>query len=411
MPKPKRKKPTVGFYDLTGCNGCLLSFLFNEDEILDIAQHVDIKTFRFIKDIKYEKKFDIVFMEGLVASSDDLEILKTVRNKTDVLVALGACACTGCVPAYRNYIDSSKYSGLVYARIKQLQDLPATPIHEHVAVDFYIHGCPPDKKQILSFIKDIILGKTPYDYDRPVCFECRLNENRCLLDDGKMCLGPITRGGCNAICTNGKLECWGCRGPTPDANIPLLIKLLEEKGFKKEHIKQRLRTFAGLMIEKPPKQKMVKPKPVRKKEKAKKKKLKKNPKPKKKKAKAKKLKKKVKKKKKRTAKKKVKSKKRKKRVKKAVKKKAKKKVKRKKSVKKRAKRKSAKKKTKSQKKSIKKKDSPKKRLKNAKAAKAKGAKAKKIKVKKAKKKLVKKKKTGKKTKKSKSLFKLRFKKK
>ncbi|MBW2997531.1 hypothetical protein KY349_04290 [Candidatus Woesearchaeota archaeon] len=383
---PKKKKPAVGFYDLTGCNGCLLSFLFNEDEVLDIAQHVDIKTFRLIKDVKDEKKFDIVFMEGLVASNNDLEVLKSVRSKTDVLVALGACACTGCVPAYRNFIDTSKYSALVYDRIKELRDLPATPISEHVAVDYYIPGCPPDKKQILTFIKDILLGKNPYDYDKPVCFECRLNENRCLLDDGKMCLGPMTRGGCNSICTNGGLECWGCRGPTPDANTQLMAKLLEEKGFAKDHIRQRMRTFAGLMIEKPPKQKVVKPKPVRKKEKAKKKKVKKKPKPKKKKAKAKKVKKKPKKK---------------------LKKKAKKKVKKK---PKKKKKKVAKKKTKS-KKSIKKRASPKKKLKKGKAAKKKGAKAKKVKVKKKKAGSKKKVKKQKKAKKSKSLFKLRFKKK
>lgn len=268
----KNTKPAVGFYDLTGCNGCLLSFLFNEEELLDLAAHIDIKAFRFVKDIKDDKQLDIAFVEGLVASNDDLDILKSVRSRTKVLVALGTCACTGCIPAYRNFIDPSKYSGLVYDKLKELRDTPATPINDHVMVDYYIPGCPPDKKQILSFIKDVLLGKRPQEYDKPVCFECRLNQNRCLLDDGKMCLGPITRGGCDSICTNGGLECWGCRGPTPDANIPLMIKLLEEKGFTKEHIKQRLRTFAGLMIEKPPKQKMVKPVKIRpKKEKAKKK--------------------------------------------------------------------------------------------------------------------------------------------
>ncbi len=273
MARPnKSNKPAVAFYDLTGCNGCLLSFLFNEEELLDLAAHIDIKAFRFVKEIKDDKQLDIAFVEGLVASNDDLDILKSVRSRAKVLVAFGSCACTGCIPAYRNFIDPSKYSGLVYEKLKELRDMPATPIKDYVTVDHYIPGCPPDKKQVLNFIKDVLLGKTPVDYDKPVCFECRLNQNRCLLDDGKMCLGPITRGGCDSICTNGGLECWGCRGPTPDANIPLIIKLLEEKGFTKEHIKQRLRTFAGLMIEKPPKQKMVKPVKIRpKKDKAKKK--------------------------------------------------------------------------------------------------------------------------------------------
>jgi sulfhydrogenase subunit delta len=258
-----KDKPVVGFYDLTGCNGCLLSFVFNEDEILEMARHFQIKSFRLIKELKEEKQFDIVFMEGLVASNMDLEMLKAIRAKTKTLVALGACACTGCIPAYRNFIDASKYVAMVYEKTKEMKDTQPLPINKHVAVDYYIPGCPPDKKQILDFMKDLLLGKKPADYDRPVCFECRLNENRCLLDDGKMCLGPITRGGCDAVCTNGKLECWGCRGPMPDANLPLISKLLEQKGFPKEHIKQRLRTFAGMMMETPPEPKPIKIKPAK----------------------------------------------------------------------------------------------------------------------------------------------------
>ncbi|MBW2971791.1 hypothetical protein KY359_02030 [Candidatus Woesearchaeota archaeon] len=273
----KSTKPVVAFYDLTGCQGCVLTFLFNEDELLDLAGQVDIKAFRFAKGAKDESRFDLVFVEGLVANNSDLEVLKAIREKTNTLVALGACACTGCIPAYRNFIDTSKYASLVYEKVQEIRDQPATPISEHVHVDYFIPGCPPDKKQIASFIKDALLGKTPKDYDKPVCFECRLNENRCLLDNGRMCLGPITRGGCDSICTNGKLECWGCRGPTPDANIPLMIKLLEKKGFTKEHIKQRLRTFAGMQMEKPP-LKTVKPKKEKKKPK-KEKKIKKEKKP------------------------------------------------------------------------------------------------------------------------------------
>jgi coenzyme F420-reducing hydrogenase gamma subunit len=265
-----KEKPAVGFYDLTGCNGCLLSFLFNEDEVLEMARHFDIKTFRFIKEVKEEKQFDIVFMEGLVASNSDLEVLKEVRAKTKTLVALGACACTGCIPAYRNFIDSSKYVAMVYEKARELKDVQPVPINKHVQVDYYIPGCPPDKKQILEFMKDVLLGKKPNDYDKPVCFECRLNENRCLLDDGKMCLGPMTRGGCNSVCTNGKLECWGCRGPMPDANMAVMSKLLEQKGFTKDQVRQRMRTFFGMMIETPPEPKPIKIKPEKKAKKLKK---------------------------------------------------------------------------------------------------------------------------------------------
>ena len=254
----KNNKPTVGFYDLSGCNGCLLSIVFNEDEFLDLTEHLDIKEFRLIQNKKKTKKLDVVFVEGLVASNADLELLKQIRKNSKIVIALGTCSCTGCIPAYRNFEELSKYLPSVQIKEKSIEDVPATPINEHIDVDYYLPGCPPDKKQISDFVKDLLLGKNPYEYDKPVCFECKLNENRCLLDDGKMCFGPITRGGCDAICTNGKLECWGCRGTTPDADIPLMKELLGQKGFTKEHVQQRLRTFAGMQIEKP-KLKLLRP--------------------------------------------------------------------------------------------------------------------------------------------------------
>ena len=99
-------------------------------------------------------------------------------------------------------------------------------------------------------VKDIALGKIPKAHDKPVCYECKLNKNECLLDKDKICFGPITRGNCNAICPNGGLECWGCRGPTDDANIDEMINILKEKGIEHEHIEDRLKTFMGLKLPK-----------------------------------------------------------------------------------------------------------------------------------------------------------------
>jgi coenzyme F420-reducing hydrogenase gamma subunit len=251
-------KPQVAFFDLTGCNGCLLSVLFNEDEILQVASQIDIKTFRFITDVK-NQEYDIAFVEGLVATNKDLEVLEEIRKKAKVLIALGACACTGCIPATRNFTDPERYVPALYEKIKELGELQPLPIDNYVKVDYYVPGCPPSGKQLMTFIKDLLLSKVPYEYDRPVCFECKLAENRCLLKDGKMCLGTITKGGCDAVCTSSKYECWGCRGPTTDANIDLLRKFFEEKGFTKDQVKTRLRTFMGLKIEGKPEWKVLKP--------------------------------------------------------------------------------------------------------------------------------------------------------
>ncbi|NQV08496.1 sulfhydrogenase 1 subunit delta [Candidatus Woesearchaeota archaeon] len=244
----KTTKLKIGFYGITGCAGCQLSFIFNEDELLSLIDLIDLRAFPFIKEFNLEEKFDYVFIEGLVANKNDLKTLKKLREKADKLVALGACAHTGCVPAYRNFTLKENYKHLLYMKRTEIQDVKPTPVDTHVNVDYTIPGCPPDKNEIMNFIKDIVKGKEPKINNNPVCVECRRNNNVCLLDVGKPCLGPITRGGCNSVCTNGKFECWGCRGLTDDADIKLLVKLLKEKGFSEKIIKQRMRSFVGLKL-------------------------------------------------------------------------------------------------------------------------------------------------------------------
>jgi len=241
-------KLKIGFYGITGCAGCLLSVIFNEDEILDLVELVDLKAFPFVKEVNADERFDYVFMEGLVADNDDLKTLKKLRKNSKFLVSLGACAGTGCVPAYRHYTLKENYEHLIYKKQKRLQDLKPTPIDEHVKVDYYIPGCPPNKKEILNFIKNITIGKEPKPHENPVCVECKLNGNECLLDLGKPCLGPITVGGCDSVCINGKFECWGCRGPTKDMNLDLMIKMLRDRGFDDKFIQDRMRTFVGLKM-------------------------------------------------------------------------------------------------------------------------------------------------------------------
>jgi sulfhydrogenase subunit delta len=246
----KKKKLRVGFYGITGCAGCQLSVLFNEDEILSLFDVVDITAFPFIRERNIDQDFDFVFIEGLVASEGDLETAKKLREKAKVLVALGACAHTGCVPAYRNFTLKENYEHLLYAKDKGMGDIDPSPVDAHIKVDYTIPGCPPDKNEILSFIKDIAAGKEPKPYNNPVCIECRRNNNLCLLEIGRPCLGPVTRGGCNAVCINGGFECWGCRGQTDDANIPTMVRLLEGKGHSREFIRNRMRAFVGLKLPK-----------------------------------------------------------------------------------------------------------------------------------------------------------------
>jgi len=243
------EKLKVGILDITGCNGCVLSVAFNEDEVLDIFNLVDVRAFRFVSDpAEEDPEFDIVLMEGLVASPRDLELLKKVRERTKVLVALGTCAHTGCIPAYRKWAPKENLARLQFDKLEDIKDVEPTPQDAHVKVDAVIPGCPPNRREVLEVIKNLVTGKGYRPYTFPVCVECRRNNNMCLLEANKPCLGPITTGGCFAICVNAGLECWGCRGQTADANLDAFVKMLEGKGLERDFILERMRTFVGLKI-------------------------------------------------------------------------------------------------------------------------------------------------------------------
>jgi sulfhydrogenase subunit delta len=243
-----KKKLTIGFYGVTGCAGCLLSFLFNEDEILNIIKLVNLNAFPFVKEVSIDKKFDYCFIEGLVASKDDIKQIKKLRKNSKNIVALGSCADTGCIPAYRTYSLKENYEHLLYKKDHDIADVKPTPISEYIKIDFTIPGCPPNKSEIINFIKDIVKDKVPKHNENPVCFECKLNENHCLLEQNKPCLGPITKGGCDSVCINGGFECWGCRGPTHDMNLILMVQILKQMGYDDQFIENRLRTFVGLKL-------------------------------------------------------------------------------------------------------------------------------------------------------------------
>jgi len=245
----KTAKPKVGFYDVTGCQGCLLSVIFNEEEILDIINAIDIKEFRFIMKEKYVGPLDICFIEGAVVNKEDEEIIKKLRARSKIVIALGACATHGNIPSLRNFAKSKDIEYLKYKKEHDgMQDLDPKPITDYIKVEYSLPGCPPDSDEIKTFIKDLLLGKEFRNYPDPVCKECRLYEGGCLIDEKRICLGPITKGGCKAICTTNGFECYGCRGTTEDANFKEYFNMLNKKGFTNIEIKKHMETFVALEI-------------------------------------------------------------------------------------------------------------------------------------------------------------------
>ena len=243
-----KTKPKVGIYGLTGCAGDQLVILNCEDELIDIAGALDIRFFPMATSQNDEKcPLDIVFVEGSVVQPKDEEMLKKLRERAELLIAIGTCAVWGGIPAMKNEIPREELKMLVYgAEGKHFDVIDAQPLSSFVKVDFSISGCPIEKEQLLQGIASLLHGDLPHPANYAVCTECKMAEYPCLLvEKGHLCLGPITIAGCKARCPSYGLPCRGCRGPVEDANVASEVKVLKEKGFTWDDIQNRLRTFAA----------------------------------------------------------------------------------------------------------------------------------------------------------------------
>lgn len=245
----KLKKPTIGIYGISGCAGCLLTFLY-EECFKQLTNLVEIKSFPLIKEETYRGPLDYIFVEGTVCFDKDVVRLKEFRKRAKYIIALGTCAHLGGVPSIKNFLNNEKTMKLVYPKYNYLKSTNPEPIDKYIKVDYYLPQCPPDKREILEFIKQITVGKEFKPYTDSVCLECRKKGNLCLLEVGKICLGPITNGGCGGLCPSKNTECYGCRGPCKDANMPAYQQMLEENGFTKKQMLNKINTFAGLEFRK-----------------------------------------------------------------------------------------------------------------------------------------------------------------
>lgn len=238
-------RPTVAFFELSSCEGCQLQIVNNEATLLDFLSLVTVVNFREAMTEK-DDRYDIAFVEGSVTRADEIEQLKAIRKNANVLVAFGSCACFGGVNQLRNrFNDPAWVKNQVYGNHPIETNDAAKPLEAFVDVDLRIYGCPVKKEEVEKIVMNIVLGKSIVHPKFPVCMECKANQNICLFDIGEPCLGPITRGGCDSWCPNGRLGCWGCRGPAEDANVEQMKEIMIKYGFPEETMLDRLECFGG----------------------------------------------------------------------------------------------------------------------------------------------------------------------
>jgi len=244
---PPARRPKVGVFKFASCDGCQLTLLDCEDELLPIADKIEIADFREASSAYTDGPFDLALVEGSVTTPHDADRIKTIRAQSKVLVTIGACATSGGIQALRNFADIAEYRRIVYARPEYLQTLAtSTPIQDHVRVDFELRGCPISKAQLVEVLSAFLGGRAPNVPTESVCTECKRRGNVCVLvAHGTPCLGPVTQAGCGAICPSFDRGCYGCFGPQDVPNLPSLTGKLIQLGMEKPAVHRFLRSFNG----------------------------------------------------------------------------------------------------------------------------------------------------------------------
>jgi coenzyme F420-reducing hydrogenase gamma subunit len=239
------RKPRLAVVKFASCDGCQLSLLDCEDDLLALAGRVEIANFPEASSAIARGPYDLTLVEGSITTPHDAERIHAIRRQSRLLVTIGACATTGGVQALRNFADVRSWVPLVYARPEYIETLSqSTPIAHHVRVDFDLPGCPVDKGQLLAVLQALLAGRRPVLPSETVCVACKARGSPCVLvARGEPCLGPVTRTGCGAICPAYGRGCYGCFGPVKGANTEALSRALEGNGASGP---QLVRVFRGI---------------------------------------------------------------------------------------------------------------------------------------------------------------------
>jgi coenzyme F420-reducing hydrogenase gamma subunit len=239
------RRPTLAVWKFASCDGCQLSLLDCEDELLELAGALDIAHFTEMSRASVDGPYDLSLVEGSITTPGDAERILAVRQASRRLVTIGACATAGGIQGLRDFAAAGQYVAAVYAHPEYISSLDtSTPIAAHVPVDYELHGCPIDRHQLLEVITAFLAGRRPVVPGHSVCQECKARGTVCLLvGRGIACLGPVTRAGCGALCPAVDRGCFGCFGPAETANTSSIAARLESLGVARVDVSRLFRTF------------------------------------------------------------------------------------------------------------------------------------------------------------------------
>jgi len=241
-------RPRVGIFGLTGCAGDQLQILNCEDELLQLAERLDIVEWAMVRGDTHEKgPLDLALVEGVVATQRDLERLRAIRARARALVAVGTCAVWGGLPAMKSSLPREVLAREVYRQdTRFLDSVEARPATDFVEFEFRLAGCPIERGEFLRLVQSLLAGTVPELPRVPVCWECKTRENLCrVVHFGEVCCGAMTRAGCGARCPSHGVACGGCRGPVETPNYDANITMFRDRGISWMEIARRMANFSA----------------------------------------------------------------------------------------------------------------------------------------------------------------------
>lgn len=241
----KAYRPKLAVWKFSSCDGCQLSLLDCEDELLQIADAVEIAYFLEATRAEVRGPYDVSLVEGSISTPEDGKRIRMIRRRSNVLVTIGACATSGGIQALRNFGRLYDFVTAVYANPDYIDALAtSTPIQDHVPVDFELRGCPVNKQHLLELLDAYLHGRRPNIPTYSQCMECKRAGTVCVMvAQGKACLGPVTQAGCGNLCPSCDRGCYGCFGPKEQADTGALATWMADHGMGQRHIRDLFRNF------------------------------------------------------------------------------------------------------------------------------------------------------------------------